>query len=96
MKKHSEEFVELFCKVWNESDSIDHAAEVLGLGRERTRGLAGIMRRRGMYLKKYKPIAIQNAKRIKDPTPEEIKFRAEEIRKGWQKKTESDQNGEMD
>lgn len=83
MKKHSDEFVSMFCKAWNESESIDIAAQKLGLTRERTRRLSGTIRRRGLKLKKYPTIPIQNAKRIRDPTPEEIRVRAEEIRKTW-------------
>lgn len=83
MKKHSDEFVREFCEAWNKSESIDIAAQKLGLTRERTRRLSCTIKRRGCKLKKYPTIPIQNAKRIRDPTLEEIKVRAEEIRKTW-------------
>ncbi len=82
-KKFTDEFINLFCKVWNESESIDIAADRLGFTRQRTKGLSSTMRRKGFELKKYPRIPIRNAKRKADPTLAEIKARAEEIRKSW-------------
>jgi len=82
-KKLTDDFINSFCKAWNESESIDIAAERLGLTRQRTRGLSSTIRRRGFKLKNYPKIAIKNAKRKTDPTLGEIKSRAEEIRKSW-------------
>jgi hypothetical protein len=83
MKRLTDEFIDLFCKVWNESETVDIAADKLGLTRQRTRGLSSTMRRKGLKLKKYSTVAIKNAKRKTDPTLDEIKARAEEIRKSW-------------
>ena len=85
-KKNCDNLAIKFQNYWNKSSNTKEVAEKMEMTILEVKRMAYSLRRRKIILNNFKTTPYKLANKTIDPTPEEIKIRAEQIRETWKKK----------
>lgn len=81
--KMNKETEQSFARHWNSSSNRKEVASKMDMTIDDVKKTAWALRRRNVFLKRFSSRPYRLARRTDDPTPEQIKERAEKIRQNW-------------